>query len=130
MAGRLFGGAAPETSERYAGIGTERRGQGPAASEPRAVARRESLQVILESSAPQIREVRESARRRREGGSSSSGFADPRETPLRAVARAEPQVRPNVEGADAGITMRFPVPLTTLRYVRSTEARRLRFGVW
>jgi hypothetical protein len=56
--------------------------------------------------------------------SSLSGFTAPQETPHSAVAMVEPRVRPTFEGADVVLTLRLPVPRSTLRFVRSTEARR------
>ena len=65
-----------------------------------------------------------SARHWRVGSYSSlSEFAAPQETPHSAVALVEPQVRPTFEGADVVLTLRLPVPLSTLRFVRYTEAR-------
>jgi len=49
-----------------------------------------------------------------------SEFSAPQETPHSAVAMVEPQVRPTCEGADVLLTLRLPVPLSTLRFVRYT----------
>ena len=66
-----------------------------------------------------------SARHWRVGSySSSSECFAPQATPHSAIAMVEPQVRPTFEGADVVLTLRLPVPLSTLRFVRYTEARR------
>ena len=66
-----------------------------------------------------------SARRWRADFSSSlSEFADPREPQHGAVARAEPQVRPNVEGADAVLTTRLPAAFAGAHVAEARRALR------